>query len=159
MTDILINLVIFYGILVGINIFTPLLGLSFESNDKEKRVRFEPPGFLIPIVWFLLFTLLGIAHYIVDSKESSELNWLIIGLAILCASYAYYTLGLAKLTGISALWFGFIGNFIVIIASILVAIFTYPVSQTVAFLIAPVTIWTSFANYIVYQEMKQEKLL
>jgi tryptophan-rich sensory protein len=59
---------------------------------------------------------------------------------VLCATYACYTLGLAKVTGISALWYGLAGNAAVIIAAILVAYKVYPVSQTAAFLFIPVAI-------------------
>ena len=52
----------------------------------------------------ILLALLGAARYDLARRNApDELGWLIVGLAVLCATYAYYTLGLSKLTGISAL--------------------------------------------------------
>ncbi|MFN7119761.1 MAG: tryptophan-rich sensory protein [Saprospiraceae bacterium] len=152
------SILLFYGILVVVNIPAPFLGLEFESNNKP-RLWFQPPGFVIPIVWFVLFTLLGIARYTLLKMQQPELVWLLIILAVLCATYAYYTLGLAKLTGISALWFGLIGNLVVIAVAALVIIQILPVSTLAAWLVVPVIVWTAFASLIVWGELKMEHLI
>lgn len=58
--QILLNILLFYGILIVINIPAGFLGLEFEANEKP-RVWYEPPGYVIPIVWFVLFTAMGYA--------------------------------------------------------------------------------------------------
>jgi tryptophan-rich sensory protein len=68
-----------------------------------------------------------------------------------------YTLGLAILTGISALWYGLIGNITVILFAPIVVIKLYTVSLTAALLTLPVIVWTAFASLIVIGEMKLEK--
>ena len=95
----------FYGILIVVNIPAPFLGLNFENGEAPK-LWYAPPGFVIPIVWFVLFTLLGIGRYYLIQTSTNH-QWWLYGLALLCATYAYYTLGLAKITHVSALlWFG-----------------------------------------------------
>ncbi|MCB0518090.1 MAG: hypothetical protein H6577_15680 [Lewinellaceae bacterium] len=64
-------------------------------------------------------------------------GWL-FALAVLCATYAYYTLGFAKLTGISALWYGLFGNIAVILLSSLVVFKLYQEAKTSALLTLPV---------------------
>ncbi|HQU83371.1 MAG TPA: tryptophan-rich sensory protein [Pyrinomonadaceae bacterium] len=157
-TKILINILLFYAILIVINIPAPFLGLNFE-NDSNKTAWYALPDFLIPLVWFVLFTLLGIARYFVVESAEAYYSKLLIGLGILCAAYAYYTLGLESLTGISALWFGLAGNIAVILYTAFVVWSLYRVVPAAAFLTVPVVIWTSFATLIVLAELKDAKLL
>ncbi|MBG9376379.1 tryptophan-rich sensory protein [Panacibacter sp. DH6] len=155
---ILLSILLFYGILVVVNIPAPFVGLEFDSDNKPS-LWYAPPGFVIPIVWFVLFTLLGIARYKLVSQQLPDYQWWLFVLAFLCAAYAYYTLGLAKLTHISALWFGLIGNIIVILFAVLVVVKLLPVSKTAALLTVPVILWTAYASLIVLGEMKQQRLI
>jgi tryptophan-rich sensory protein len=153
------NIGLMYAILIIINIPAPFLGLEFEPESKP-RLWYQPPGFVIPIVWFVLFTLLAVARYqLMDNELAKFLSVWIIALAILCAMYAYYTIGLAKVTGISPLWFGLWGNIAVIIFAVIVCFKTYNVLPSTAWLVLPICIWTSFATLIVIGQMKVEKLL
>lgn len=152
------SIVLFYLILVVINIPASFLGIEFESDTKPRR-WYQPSGFVISIIWFILFTLLGIARYILIVDENGEKAWWLISLAVLFASYAYYTLGLAKITGISALWLGLIGNIVVIAFATLVVYNLLMVSQTAAMLVIPVIIWMAYASLIVIGEMKLDGLL
>ena len=96
----LMNVALLYAILVGVNLPAPRLGLSFDEDISGTRLWYEPPGWVIPLVWWVLFTLLGLARYELGKARSGQTGrTLIVGLALLCASYAYYTLGLTKLTG------------------------------------------------------------
>lgn len=151
------SILVFYVILIVVNIPAPLLGLEFES-DAKPTLWFQPPGFVIPIVWFVLFTLMGIARYHITSGNSTH-QWSLFMLAFLCASYAYYTLGLAKWTGISALWFGLLGNIVVIIYAAIVIMQLYPFAKLASYLVLPVIVWTAYATLIVIGEMRIEKLI
>jgi tryptophan-rich sensory protein len=157
-SSLLLSILLFYVILIGVNIPAPFLGLDFESGEKPV-LWYQPPGFVIPIVWFVLFTLLGIARHHLIQTGNMNLQGLLIVLAVLCASYAYYTLGFAKLTHISALWFGFWGNVAVIAAAVFVVVRLYPVSATAAWLTLPVIVWTCYATLIVLGEMRLQKLI
>jgi tryptophan-rich sensory protein len=154
----ILSILTFYGILIAVNIPAPFLGLDFDSVETPK-LWYAPPGFVIPIVWFVLFTLLGIGRYNLMQTDVSNYQWWLYGLAFLCATYAYYTLGFAKLTNISALWFGLIGNIVVILFAVLVVYKLLPINKTAALLTIPVIVWTTFASLIVIGEMKLEKLI
>jgi tryptophan-rich sensory protein len=153
-----ISILLFYGILIGVNLPAPLIGLEFESNSTPKA-WYQPPGFVIPIIWFILFTLLGIGRYYLVQGQQAQGQWWLFALAFLCSTYAYYTLGLAQLTGISALWFGLLGNILVILFASVVVWQLLSVSKTAALLTLPVIIWTAYASLIVWSEMKLEKLI
>lgn len=158
-TSLLVNILIFYGILIAVNLPAPILGLEFENGEKNK-LWFAPPGWVIPVVWFLLFTLLGITRYELQKTQAEpKILWWLYGLAILCATYAYYTIGLAKITGISPLWFGLFGNALVILYSIIVCLKFYPVSNFASWMVFPVPIWTTYATLIIAGEMRKEALI
>ena len=157
-SSLLFNILLFYAILVLVNIPAPFVGLKFEEETNQ-RLWYEPPGYLIGIVWFVLFTLLGIArHSLLQAGLPGLQGWL-FALAFLCASYAYYTLGLAKLTSLSALWFGFFGNIVVILLALFAFAKLLPRSKEAAWLTAPLILWTIFATLLVLGKMKQENLL
>lgn len=154
----ILSILLFYGILIGVNIPAPFVGLDFDSNEQPK-LWYSPPGIIIPIVWFLLFALLGVARQNLVSNQVQSYQWWLFGLAFLCAAYAYFTLGLAKLTHISALWYGLIGNLVVIAFAAVVVFKLLSVSKTAAFLTLPVILWTTFATAIVVGEMRLAKLI
>jgi hypothetical protein len=57
-----------------------------------------------------LIFLLALLRFNLVRIQADELTEMTLILAFICASYAYYTLGLEKLTGISALKWGLAGN-------------------------------------------------
>ncbi|MFZ9982857.1 MAG: hypothetical protein ACO3FI_12585 [Cyclobacteriaceae bacterium] len=89
-----------------------------------------------------MFALLGAARSEIQKNkpDTSDADLLLFGLAFLCASYAYYTLGFSKLTGVSPLWFGLFGNMLVILFCIFVCIRIKTISPLATGLIFPVAI-------------------
>ncbi len=151
------NILLFYGILFLTNVLAYFLGLKFEGNEPKKRLWFEPPGFVIPIVWIFLFLLLAILRYKLIQIEADDLAKMTIVLAVVCASYAYYTLGLEKLTGISALKFGFVGNALVILVSLWVGVTVSQLSSNLSYLVFPIVAWTFFATMIILGQLRLAK--
>jgi tryptophan-rich sensory protein len=156
--SLIVSVLIFYGIIILVNIPAPFIGLEFERGETPK-LWFALPGFVIPVVWFVLFTLLGLGRYFLLQTPFASYQWWLYSLAFLCATYAYYTLGFAKLTNISALWFGLAGNILVILFAVVVVYKLFPVCKSAALLTIPVIVWTAFATLIVLGEMKIEKLI
>lgn len=154
MRQLILSIGLMYLILILVNVPAPWLGLKFESSDASRRLWFEPPGYLIPIVWFVLFTLMGIARARLADVDASTMRWWIDGLAVLCAAYAYYTLGLSRLTGVSPLWFGLWGNLVVIVAALWVARRIGMADAAGGWLILPVALWTAYATAIVLGKLQ-----
>lgn len=148
------NILLFYGILFLTNVPAYFLGLKFEGNTPKKRLWFEPPGYVIPIVWVFLFLLLAILRYKLVSIEADDLAKMTIVLAVVCASYAYYTLGLEKLTGISALKFGLFGNIMVILVALWVGVTVSKLSSNLSYLVFPIVAWTFFATMIILGQLR-----
>lgn len=157
-TSALWNVLLFYGILVGVNIPAPWIGLEFEKGQKV-NLWYAPPGWVIPVAWFILFALLGLARTKLQDIDANGLDHWLFLLAMLCASYAYYTLGLGRITGLSPLWFGLWGNLIIILVTTWICRLIVNHSLPAALLVAPIAIWTIYATIIVLGEMRQNHLL
>ena len=154
--SILVSILLFYAILIVVNIPASFLGIKFENNDKP-RLWYQPPGFAIPVIWFVLFTMMGLSRHHLLQIGHEELQWLLFILAFICSTYAYYTIGLSKITGISASWLGLSGNMIVILFGGYVTFMIYPDSVFSALLVIPTILWTVLASLIIVGEMKLEK--
>jgi tryptophan-rich sensory protein len=152
------NILLFYGILFLTNVPAYFLGLKFEGNEPKKRLWFEPPGFVIPIVWVFLFLLLAILRYKLVEIEADYLAKITIVLAVVCASYTYYTLGLEKLTGISALKFGLLGNVLVILVALWVGVTVSELSINLSYLVFPIVAWTFFATMIILGQLRMVRI-
>lgn len=152
-----LDIAAFVLLLVVVNLPAPFLGLRF---DDDSSARTAPPGWLVVGAWLILFPAMGYAHWSLDlaGDQGARLAPWVIVLAVLCATYAYYTLGLAQITGISALWFGLFGNLTVIAAAATLAILATPLSPGAATALAAVGLWTAFASVSVIEELRTHAL-
>ncbi len=146
------NMIAFWAILFLVNVPAPYLGLKFDSEAPD--VWLSPPGWLVVAAWIVLFPALGAARWLVraaGTAGASRTARLIVALAVLCASYAYYTLGFEKLTGVSAAIFGLAGNAVVIAVAVWTAVRANGFSRAAAILVGGVAVWTAFASISVVQ--------
>lgn len=142
--------------LLLINLLIPqLVGLlaSFLSgNIKEKysaliQPPFSPPALVFPIVWFIIYILMGFSAYFVFSDWKYKKG----------DSFFYYSSQLA----INFLWpiffFGLELRFFSIFWSLLLTVFIvlniisfYKVRKISGFLLIPYLIWSVFALYLTF---------
>lgn len=147
------NMLGFLLLLVVINVPAGWLGIEF-SSEPVGQVWLQPPGWLVVAAWLVLFPALGAARWLVMSSSlpsKAAVSWMIVGLGVLCAAYAYYTLGLERLTGVSSAVYGLIGNLLVIAVALAVAWAVARHSTLAAWLVAAVSVWTAFATVSVVQ--------
>lgn len=143
----------FLLLVVLVNVPAVWLKLEFDFRP-EPGVWLQPPGWVVVAAWWILFPAMGAARWLVVSSPrpgSAAVGWMIVGLGVLCASYAYYTLGLERLTGISSAVFGLAGNLVVIGTALLGARAAWAHSTTAAALLCGVAAWTAFASISVAQ--------
>lgn len=133
-------------LLVGI-VASQLTRGSMETFAMLNKPPLSPPGILFPIVWTILYTLMGIASYLVYTSDQSKeeiYNALLI-----------YFLQL----GVNFFWSIFFFNFEWYIFSFFwlillwVLIFYtirlfYPISNIAAYLLIPYLLWVTFAGYL-----------
>ncbi|MDO5557746.1 MAG: TspO/MBR family protein [Clostridia bacterium] len=126
-----------------------LLGNSF-STPTFSQPSFTPPAIVFPIVWTILYTLMGISSYIIyTSNEPSKKSSLIIyGIQLVLNSL--WTLFFFRLQ-----WFlfSFIWILLILFFVILMIIKFYKINKTAGLLQIPYAIWLVFAcilNFSVY---------
>lgn len=137
-----------------INLLIPLAtgGLSGfltkEHTSAFQNVRqppLSPPGFLFPIVWTILFILMGISAYLIYTAESDQKQKALV----------FYGIQLAVNFIRPLIYFNFqnyLFAFILIIllwVLILAMILSfYQIDHTAAFLQIPYLCWVTFAAYL-----------
>ena len=115
--------------------------------DGLAKPSFTPPGWFIGAVWIALYTLMGVAAYLVaqkglDSKQT-KLALSIFGfqLAInMIWSFAFFGLQspVLGLVVIVLLWFAIVETIILFA----------PISKTASWLMLPYILWVSFAAFL-----------
>ncbi len=135
-----------------ISIFIPLaLGgivgfLTSGSNTYQNinQPSFAPPAILFPIVWTILYTLMGISYYLIatSNKENEKAKrTYIIQLAInLIWPILFFTF--------EAYFLSFIWILLLIYFIIQMILEFYPINKAAAYLQIPYLLWTSFAGIL-----------
>ena len=117
---------------------------TFNTLDKP---ALSPPGWLFPVVWTILYTLMGISAYLVANGNTAPIDK--------AKALAIYTYQLA----VNFLWSIFFFNFEwylfsfawIILLWILVFIMIrqfYKISRLAAYLNIPYLLWITFAAYL-----------
>lgn len=142
------EVLLMWGVLVAVNVPAAAIGLDFDDGPRRPG---DPPGWLVTSAWIVLFACLGIARARLDGSPAAAVLWL----AVLCATYAWYTIGLARLTGVSPLWLGLVGNLVVITAAATLAAVVAAHDRTAAVLVATVVPWTAYATLVIVRQLRE----
>ena len=130
---------IFLGSVVGF--------LTSSGNNYNDMIQpsFAPPGILFPIVWTILYILMGISSYIV-SETGGDLGIYIIQLVVnLLWSFLFFTF---KWYLVSFLWI----LLLIVLVVIMIKKF-FSASKVSAYLQIPYLLWLIFAailNFSIY---------
>ena len=117
---------------------------SMGSFDSINKPPLSPPGWVFPIVWTVLFILMGIASYLVSfsgNRSQTALTFYGIQLffnfvwSLIFFNFSQYFLAFMWL---AILWF---------LILITTALF-YMISKPAAYLMIPYLIWVTFAGYL-----------
>ena len=131
-----------------------IVGLITNASSDYKIMNmpsFAPPAILFPIVWTILYILMGISSYIVKSKsngytQTEALNIYKIQLILnLLWSFIFFTF---KMYLLSLIWI------IILVISVIIMIKKfYQISKVSAYLQIPYLLWLLFAtllNFSIY---------
>jgi len=139
-----------------ISVFIPLLvgGLaalitkdSFSSFESAQKPPLTPPAWLFPVVWSILYVLMGIASYLILQIKNSgdeKIN-----------AFIFYALQLMFNFFWPILFFGFQAYFIAFVWLILLwglilitSVKFYKLSKPAGYLMIPYFLWVTFAGYL-----------
>ncbi len=120
---------------------------SMESFSQLNKPPLAPPGILFPIVWTILYILMGIASYLVyeSGAPMPEIRSALKVYFIQLAVNFFWSIFFFNLE-----WYFF--SFLWLLLLWVLIIYTmklfYPLSNRAAYLLIPYLLWVSFAGYL-----------
>lgn len=145
-----INWFLLIGFVVACNLIGAIGALWTASDGvwyKEiSKPSFNPPSWVFGPVWTLLFSLMGIALYLVWVSPSSRVRTIALVLFgvqfVLNILWSYLFFGLNN-----PLW-SLIEIFVLLFFILLTGIYFYMVNGFVGYLMVPYFLWVSFASFL-----------
>ncbi len=119
---------------------------SMEDFEALNKPPLSPPGWLFPIVWTVLYILMGIASYLVctsDKPARSKTALTVYGIQL-----AFNFLWSIIFFSVKAYFFAFIWIVILLILIIINAVLFYRIDKRAGYLLIPYILWVTFAGYL-----------
>lgn len=141
----------FVGILipVAVGIVSSLLVQgNFLLYEELTRPPLSPPKYIFPIVWTILYILMGISSARIYLCETSERSDIKQALTLYGVQLVFNFLWPIAFFNFEALLFAFIWLMIMWVIIILMMIKFYTIDKTAAYLQIPYLLWTTFAAYL-----------
>ncbi len=141
----------FVGILipVAVGIVSSLLVQeNFLLYEELTRPPLAPPKYIFPIVWTILYILMGISSARIYLCETSERSDIKQALTLYGVQLVFNFLWPIAFFNFEALLFAFIWLMIMWVIIILMIIKFYTIDKTAAYLQIPYLLWTTFAAYL-----------
>lgn len=119
---------------------------SMETFQSINKPALSPPGWLFPVVWTILYILMGIASYMVlTSGKPNHAALTVYGIQLafnFLWSIIFFNLGqyLFAFIWLELLWLLILATFILF----------YKISKPAGYLILPYLLWVTFAGYLNY---------
>ncbi len=121
---------------------------NMDIYNDIKMPPFSPPGVVFPIVWSILFILMGVSSALVYKKREVNPKASSDGLLVYAISLFFNFMWSIIFFNLRSFFFAFIW-ILVLWALILATILNYKkVSPLAAYLQIPYLIWVSFATYL-----------
>ena len=119
--------------------------LGMENFKNANKPPLTPPDFLFPIVWTILFILMGISAYIIYQSEDRGKTKALLVYGIQLFVNFFWPIFFFNF---SAYLFSFIWIVLLWLLLILMIKLFYPISKTAALLQIPYFLWVTFAAYL-----------
>jgi tryptophan-rich sensory protein len=124
------------------SIFTMNSMKEFESANKPPLT---PPNFLFPVVWTILFILMGISAYIIFESKSENRRKVLVFYGLSLVTNFFWPLLFFNLQAYLAAFVWIILLWALIIVTI---VEFYKINKTAAWLQVPYLLWVTFAAYL-----------
>lgn len=120
---------------------------SMTAFMQQNKPPLSPPGILFPIVWTILYTLMGISSYLVFSSDTTkeDINDALSVYALqlfvnFCWSIIFFRLE----------WYLFAFCWLLLLWALILytILLFYRISKPAAYLLIPYLLWVTFAGYL-----------
>lgn len=144
------KLSVFILIPLAVGLVGYLLGGNTDIYSQIVKPSFVPPAFLFPIVWTILYILMGISFYIVANTDS---NYTASALKVYIAQLAVNALWPLFFFRLNLFLFSFLWIILLIVLVGYMIYLFYKIKPIAAYLQIPYLLWLIFAsilNFAVY---------
>lgn len=148
------GLIISIAIAEGVGILGAIFTRDAMKKYKELvHPSFSPPGWVFPVVWSILFLLMGIASYMVYVKgfRNPEVKGALGFYAVQLVFNFFWTIIYFRL-GLRG--FAFLWILILLALVVITALKFYKIEKAAGYLMIPYILWVSFAsvlNFAIWQ--------
>lgn len=118
---------------------------NFGRYSEAVQPFLSPPGWLFPIVWTILYILMGISAYLIYISNYEQKY---IGLSVYAIQLIFNFLWTIIYFNMGQILFAFIWLIILWILILIMIKNFYKVNKLAAFLQIPYLIWVTFAGYL-----------
>ena len=129
--------------------FRPANPQQYESFEAFNKPPLSPPGWLFPVVWTILFVLMGIAfHLVVVSGKPGRTALTVYGVQIF-----FNFLWSILLFNLAQYLFAFVWLVVLWLLILVTAVLFYRISRPAGYLMLPYLLWVTFAgdlNFAIY---------
>jgi tryptophan-rich sensory protein len=112
------------------------VGLN-KYSKSERSNPYIPPGYVIAVIWTLLFGLMGYTHYLLGNANSAA-SLAIVALIAFCLAYPLLT-GLREKSGLLL-------NLMALVLSFSVSLLVIQESVYAFYWLIPLLLWTIYVN-------------
>lgn len=131
---------------LGTGLLSVLLTLgNFKAYSALLQPPLAPPGLLFPVVWTILYILMGVSAYLVYECDTEEKY---IGLAVYVLQLIFNFLWLIIFFNIRNLLFAFVWLVFLWVLVLAMTISFYRVNKAAGLLQIPYLLWVTFAGYL-----------
>lgn len=117
---------------------------SMETFASVNKPPLSPPGWLFPIVWTILYILMGVASYLV--LTSGKMNR--TALTVYGIQLAFNFLWPILFFNLELYLFSFIWLVILWLLILITTVLFYIISKPAGYLMIPYLLWVTFAGYL-----------
>lgn len=142
----------YFSLSVLLVLFAALAGSLFMQNQSDSawyqtiKPSITPPNFVFPIVWTILFILIGISIYLslTSAKKKAKnkiLFWFIVNLALNSVWTLFYFNFHNPLLA-------FVDLILILATTLYLILLTYKANKLSSYLLVPYFLWLSFAGVL-----------
>ena len=119
---------------------------SMENFSSLNKPPLSPPGWLFPVVWTILFVLMGIASYIVLERGSfAETR---TALFFYGAQLFFNFFWSIFFFNFELYYFSFLWLLVLWVLIVITAVLFFRISKPAGYLMIPYILWVTFAGYL-----------
>ena len=120
---------------------------AYSSFETLQKPFLSPPEWLFPLVWSILYILMGIASYLIYISEDQNKNK---ALLIYIIQLFFNFLWSILFFNYNLYFISFIWIIILWVLIIYTIILFYPINKYASYLLIPYLLWVTFASYLNY---------